>query len=47
MIHLASVFINDQLFLTLLSLSDPFHVTGPVSVKLAKPVLALVVCSHM
>ena len=39
--HLAlMVFINDQLFLTLLSLSDPFHATGHTAIKFAMPLLA-------
>lgn len=34
------VFINDRLFLILLSLSDPFHATGHTAIKFAKPRLA-------
>lgn len=34
------MFINEQLFLTLVSLSDPFHATGHTAIKFAKPLLA-------
>jgi len=33
------VFVNDQLFLTLLSISDPFHATDHTAIKFAKPLL--------
>lgn len=41
------VFINEQLFTTLLSLSDPFHAIGHTATKFAKPLLAPCGYSHM